>query len=153
MFGEQPHLPFGLIPQPPPHTDNFSKLALAIFDAMKYIPSFLAIQRKPRPSMAAWRASHTKLPKLLRASATSSQLSLQKAILNASAQGDAQGIIQVLVEGQSIMSAVNVATAAHRLAKLRPRKSLKERSMQQLQADVDLILDTLMLLKCQKPCN
>ena len=120
---------------------------------MPFIPSFLAIERKPRPSMAAWRASHTKLPKFLRASATSSQLSLQKAILNASAQGDAQGIIQVLVEGQSIMSAVNVATAAHRIAKLRPRKSLKERSMQQLQADVDLILDTLMILKCQQPCN
>ncbi len=99
--------------------------------------------------MAAWRASHTKLSKLLRGSATSSQLSLQKAILNASAQGDAQGIIQVLLEGQSIMSAVNVATAAHRLAKLRPRKSLKERSVQQLQADVDLISDTLTLLKCQ----
>ena len=48
---------------------------------------------------------------------------------------DAETILQILAEDR--LSPVNVATAAHRLAKV-AKKGLRERSVQQLQAGMEM---------------
>ena len=66
--------------------------------------------------------------------------SIQQSILAASARGDAEGILSLL---QPEISPINVATAAHRLAKLRPTGSLRERCRAQLRLPVQANLREL----------
>lgn len=66
--------------------------------------------------------------------------SVQQSILAASARGDAEGILSSL---QPEISPINVATAAHRLAKLRPTGSLRERCRVQLRLPIQANLREL----------
>lgn len=59
------------------------------------------------------------------------QLAIQRSILAAASARDAETILRILEQDR--LSPVNVATAAHRLAKV-AKKGLRERSVQQLQA-------------------
>ena len=59
------------------------------------------------------------------------QLAIQRSILAAASARDAETILQILEQDR--LSPVNVATAAHRLAKV-AKKGLRERSVQHLQA-------------------
>ena len=66
---------------------------------------------------------------------SSEQLAIQRTILAAASARDAETILQILAEDR--LSPVNVATAAHRLAKV-AKKGLRERSVQQLQAGMEM---------------
>ncbi|CAL1126574.1 unnamed protein product [Cladocopium goreaui] len=61
------------------------------------------------------------------------QLAIQRSILAAASARDAETILRILEQDR--LSPVNVATAAHRLAKV-AKKGLRERSVQQLQAPI-----------------
>lgn len=86
--------------------------------------------------MATLPMSHTGAwaPWVARCLATKAQLGIQKSILSAASRGDAEAVLKVLGDADAgHLSPVNVATAAHRLAKLRLPRALKERSLQHLE--------------------